>query len=90
MLVARKYIISGRVQGVGFRYFTEAAAAREGLGGWVRNLPDGRVEISAEGDAEALERFERHVRHGPPHARVDRVEIEDLPPGGRASGFTLK
>ena len=74
---ARRYLISGRVQGVGFRFFTEAAAAREGLHGWVRNLPDGRVEIAAEGEAEALERFERHVRHGPPGARVERVEVDE-------------
>ena len=90
MVAARRYVITGRVQGVGFRYFAEAAAAREGLTGWVRNLPDGRVEIAAEGDAEALERFERHVRHGPPHARVERVDIEDMPPGGQPSGFSVK
>jgi len=45
--VARRFLISGRVQGVGFRWFTEAAASREGLHGWVRNLPDGRVETTA-------------------------------------------
>jgi acylphosphatase len=90
MVVARKYVIRGRVQGVGFRYFTEAAAAREGLHGWVRNLPDGRVEIAAEGDAEALQRFEWHVRHGPPHARVEHIDIEDMPPGGHTSGFSVK
>ena len=47
---ARRYLISGRVQGVGFRFFAESAAMREGLHGWVRNLPDGRVEIAAEGE----------------------------------------
>jgi acylphosphatase len=90
MRVARRYIISGRVQGVGFRYFAEAAAAREGLHGWVRNLPDGRVEIAAEGDADALERFERRVRHGPPGARVDAVEIDGTLPDGRDSGFHVR
>jgi acylphosphatase len=90
MLVARRYLISGRVQGVGFRFFAEAAAAREGVRGWVRNLPDGRVEISAEGDAEALERFERQVRHGPPRARVDRVDTEDSLPSGQTGGFTVR
>ena len=59
MLVARRFLISGRVQNVGFRWFAESAAAREGVHGWIRNLPDGRVEAQAEGDAEALERFER-------------------------------
>jgi acylphosphatase len=90
MRVARRYIISGRVQGVGFRYFAEAAAAREGLHGWVRNLPDGRVEIAAEGDADALERFERHVRHGPPGARVDDVERDSTLPDGRDTGFHVR
>src|SRR5262249_22503601 len=69
MRVARRYLVEGRVKGVGFRYFTEAAASREGLSGWVQNLPDGRVEILAEGEAEAVERFEHKVRHGPPGAR---------------------
>jgi len=90
MRVARRYLISGRVQGVGFRFFAESAAMREGLHGWVRNLPDGRVEIAAEGDADALERFERHVRHGPPGARVDDVEVDHQAPTGRTTGFAIK
>ena len=90
MRVARRYLISGRVQGVGFRYFTEAAAAREGLQGWVRNLPDGRVEIDVEGEAEAMERFERNVNHGPPGARVSAVHVDDTVPQRRASGFSVR
>jgi acylphosphatase len=90
MRVARRYLISGRVQGVGFRYFTEAAAAREGLHGWVRNLPDGRVEINVEGEAEAVERFERNVRHGPPGARVSGVDVDDTVPQRRESGFSVR
>jgi acylphosphatase len=90
MRVARRYRIGGRVQGVGFRFFTEAAAANEGLHGWVRNLPDGRVEISIEGDAEAVERFERHIRHGPPLARVEEFEVEALVPAGRETGFSIR
>ncbi len=89
MRVARRFVISGRVQGVGFRWFTESAAAREGLHGSVRNLPDGRVEATAEGDAEAVDRFERALRHGPPAARVDEIEIDDLVPTGRDTGFTV-
>jgi acylphosphatase len=87
---ARRYIISGRVQGVGFRYFTQQAAVRENLHGWVRNLPDGRVEAGAEGDVEALERFERALRYGPPGARVEQLEIEHTVPDGRNSGFTVR
>lgn len=88
--VGRRYLVSGRVQGVGFRYFTESAAAQNGVHGWVRNLPDGRVEISAEGDAEAIGRFERQIRQGPRGAHVDAVETETLPVEGRHSGFTVK
>jgi acylphosphatase len=88
--IARRYIISGRVQGVGFRYFTHAAAERENIHGWVRNLPDGRVEASAEGEADALDRFERALRHGPPGARVADLEIEHTAPEARDTGFTVK
>jgi acylphosphatase len=90
VIVARRYLISGRVQGVGFRYFTEAAALREGILGWVRNTPDGRVEVVAEGDAEALERFARSLGHGPRGARVERVDVDDTIPAGREAGFTIK
>ena len=90
MRLGRHYLVDGRVQGVGFRFFIRAAAAREGLHGWVRNLPDGRVEIAAEGEADALDRFERHVRHGPPGARVDEVEVEHQPASGRTTGFAIK
>src|SRR5689334_4900340 len=86
MRVGRRYVISGRVQGVGFRYFAADAAAREGLHGWVRNLPDGRVEISAEGDVEAVDRFERSVRQGPRGSRVERVDVDHVPPTGMTGG----
>ena len=87
MRTARHYLIHGRVQGVGFRFFTEAAAAREGLHGWVRNTASGQVEIEAEGDLEALE---RHIRHGPPQARVERVDVMEEAAAGRDSGFTVR
>jgi acylphosphatase len=87
MRVARRFLISGRVQGVGFRWFAETTAARENLHGWVKNLPDGRVEAAAEGDAEALARFEQALRHGPPGARVDDLEIEHTTPVGKDTGF---
>ena len=90
MRVARRFVIGGRVQGVGFRYFTQAAAVRDGIHGWVRNLSDGRVEASAEGEAEAMERFERAIRSGPRGARVEAVEVEDDLPDGRETGFTIK
>ena len=90
MIVARRYVISGQVQGVGFRFFTEDAARREGLSGFVRNLDNGRVEAIAEGDAEAVARFERTLWAGPPLARVDDVAAEDYPPQGLEAGFEIR
>jgi acylphosphatase len=90
MVVARRFVVTGRVQGVGFRWFTLDAAGREGITGWVANRPDGAVEILAEGDAEALERFERAIRTGPPHAHVDEVDTELLAPTGRYPGFSAR
>jgi acylphosphatase len=80
MLVARRFVVSGRVQGVGFRYFAQESALREGATGWVRNLADGRVEAHVEGEAEAVTRIERALRSGPRGSRVERVivDIEDV------------
>jgi acylphosphatase len=90
MRVARRLIISGRVQGVGFRYFAEEVAMREGVTGWVRNLPDGRVEAYVEGEAEAVTRVERALRRGPRSARVDAVEVDTPEPSGRYLDFTIR
>ena len=90
MIVARRYLVSGRVQGVGFRFFTEDTALREGVSGFVRNLPDGRVEAEVEGDIAAVARVEQALWNGPPGARVDHVEVEPIPPTGRASGFRVR
>ncbi|HWP99404.1 MAG TPA: acylphosphatase [Vicinamibacterales bacterium] len=89
MVVARRFLIGGRVQGVGYRFFAERQAQIEGIGGWVRNLPDGRVEVVAEGDEEALDRFERALRRGPRGASVETVEVEALAPTGRRD-FTIR
>lgn len=90
MLIARRYIVTGRVQGVGFRLFAEAAAAREGVHGWVRNRADGAVEAWVEGDAESVQRIEAALHRGPSGALVDRVDIEDVVPTGRATGFMVR
>jgi acylphosphatase len=89
MRVARRYVITGRVQGVGFRYFTQDAALREGVTGWVRNLPDGRVEVLVEGDAEAVTRVERAVRSGPRGARVEKVSVDLEEPTGAYRTFSV-
>ena len=90
MITGRRYLVSGRVQGVGFRFFARDAAAREGVDGVVRNLADGAVEIEAHGDYEALIRFERAIRRGPAGARVDDVLVEPAPPSERHDGFRIE
>jgi acylphosphatase len=89
MIIARRFLVRGRVQRVGFRYFAEEMARIEGINGFVRNLPDGRVEVLAEGDAESVVRFERAIRRGPTGARVDDVETESLEPAGLVT-FRIK
>jgi acylphosphatase len=89
VLVGRRYIVKGRVQRVGFRFFVEHAAQREGIQGYVRNQHDGSVEIVAEGDAEALQRFEMAVRRGPAGARVDDVDTIAVEPSSRFAGFRV-
>ena len=75
---AVRYIVSGRVQGVGFRWFVMREAARLDLAGYVRNLPDGTVEVVAQGAVSALVSLESALRHGPPAARVDGVDKSNL------------
>jgi acylphosphatase len=89
MRVARRLTISGRVQGVGFRYFTHEAAMREGVTGWVRNLPDGRVEAYFEGESAAVTRVERAVRTGPRGARVEDVDVQLEPAIGACTDFRM-
>jgi acylphosphatase len=89
MRIARRFHVSGRVQGVGFRYFTQDVAIREGVTGYVRNLPDGRVEVVVEGEREAVTRVERAVRTGPGGARVQHVDMDVLPPSGAFTSFRV-
>lgn len=90
MLVARRILIGGRVQGVGFRFFAEERASVEGLHGWVRNLPDGRVEVRLEGDEESVTRVETALRRGPAGARVETFDVQPETPTGRATGFAVR
>ena len=80
---AYPYLLSGRVQGVGFRHFTRTQAQRMGLTGTVANLDDGRVEIEVEGDPDTLSDFEERIRQGPRAGRVRDVERHEIEPGGR-------
>jgi acylphosphatase len=89
MIVARRFFVSGRVQGVGFRYYVQDHASVEGVHGYVRNLPDGRVEALIEGDEESVVRVERALRRGPSGAQIDDVVVESAVPSGRATGFSI-
>lgn len=88
MAIAKRFFVSGKVQGVFFRAYTRDVALREGLSGSVRNLADGRVEAYAEGPAAAIDAFERALRSGPPASRVDEVTAGDASPMG-ARGFRI-
>lgn len=90
MLVARRLVLRGRVQGVGFRFFIEDLARCEGLGGWAANRPDGAVEVHLEGEAESVARVEARVRRGPRLARVDEVLADDDVPSGRVGPFQIR
>ncbi len=90
MKVARKFIISGMVQGVGFRFFTQRAAARHQVLGYVRNLKDGRVESLAEGDAQAVEEFKFELLTGPIYSKVEEIEELVLEPSNLYSSFRIE
>ncbi len=77
-----RVIVGGLVQGVFFRASTERAAAEIGVDGWVRNLPDGRVEAVFEGERDDVDKAVAWVRHGPPRAEVESVETFDEEPSG--------
>ena len=87
-MIARHYIVSGRVQGVGFRWFIQRQARTLGLGGWVRNRSDSTVELVAEGSSFDLERFESLLKTGPSGAYVREVLSESAVPGG-LKGFDI-
>ena len=90
MKIARKFLISGEVQGVGYRFFAQRAAARHQVQGYVRNLADGRVEALAEGGAESVEAFKHDLATGPAYARVWNVEEINLEPTDSYSSFRIE
>jgi len=90
MTVARKFVISGEVQGVGYRYFAQRSAARHQVHGYVRNLDDGRVEALAEGPPNAVEEFKHDLVSGPSYSRVEHLEETVLEPSGRYLTFRIE
>ena len=83
-------IVSGRVQGVGYRAFAIRSAAALGLVGFVRNLPDGTVEVYAEGAKESLEQLKGRLQEGPRWAAVNRVTVEERAATGRYASFSVE
>jgi acylphosphatase len=85
-----RFVVVGRVQGVGFRAYTQAAARQFGLVGFVQNRADGAVEGQAEGDEGSVAGFVEWLHQGSPYSRVDRVEIEDLAVAAAEQAFDVR
>ena len=88
--IARKFLISGNVQGVGYRFFAQRAAARHQITGYVKNLRDGRVEVLAEGPAPDVEAFKHDLATGPAYASVQHLEEINVDPTGAYPSFRIE
>jgi acylphosphatase len=88
-MAARRFVVKGRVQGVGFRYFAVQAGRRAGVTGTVRNLPDGSVEAIAEGTLGNLAAFQLELAKGPAFSRVTSVDEQEIQPTNRYTDFTV-
>jgi acylphosphatase len=90
MLRAKHYLVRGRVQGVGYRYFALETANRLGVIGYVRNVPNGEVEVRAQAEEATLELFKRELEQGPRMSRVSEVIESDLPVSEAYSSFLIR
>ena len=88
-LIARRFLISGRVQGVFFRWFVKEIADSLGIKGWVRNLPDGKVEVWAEGEEDKIRELRSHLQQGPPEAYVTSVQETEEEPRRTYTDFSI-
>ena len=88
--IAKKFLIAGRVQGVGYRFFAERVATQLGICGYARNLWDGNVEVYAMGSALALQELKRHLAEGPRSARVTAIDESDAPLDDRYNHFLIE
>jgi len=88
-IVRKRILVTGRVQGVGFRWFASRAAEGLGLSGWVRNLPDGSVLCEAQGPPGAVDALAAALRSGPEHALVDDVTVEPVAVSREAGAFRV-
>jgi acylphosphatase len=89
-LAARRILVEGRVQGVGYRWAAMVRAEGFGVAGWVRNLPDGRVEVHAQGEPGAVEALVAFLREGPQGAEVSRLEEEMVAATPGLEGFVIR
>ena len=89
-MIARKFLISGLVQGVGYRFFAQRSSATHQVRGYVRNLEDGRVEVLAEGNAKAVEAFRQDLAAGPAYSQVGQIEELVMEPSGLYSSFRIE
>ncbi|MBZ5657708.1 MAG: acylphosphatase [Acidobacteriia bacterium] len=87
---ARRFLVRGRVQGVGFRWFVEREAAILQIAGWVRNNHDGSVEVLAQGTRDQLAGLHSRLREGPRAARVDEVEVSEAQPAEGLTSFRIQ
>jgi acylphosphatase len=90
MKVARKFLISGVVQGVGYRYFAQRVAARHQIKGYIKNLPDGRVEAYVEGMADRVEEFKHDLATGPEFSVIEKLEELVMEPNGHYTQFRIE
>lgn len=88
-VVARRFVITGRVQGVGYRYYTLRAACQYQIRGWVRNLPDGSVEAWVEGTPESIEKLKHDLAFGPMYAEVRKISETAVEPTGHFDTFRI-
>ncbi|MEX1077916.1 MAG: acylphosphatase [Homoserinimonas sp.] len=89
-MIRKRVIVRGQVQGVGFRWAAQAEAEHLAVCGYVRNLPDGTVQAEVEGTEPAVQRMLDWLRHGPPYARVDAVDIAGIDPENTAQDNTVR
>src|SRR5271157_5553373 len=87
---ARRFVVRGRVQGVGFRWFVEREAHILNIAGWVRNNPDGTVEILAQGTRDQLAGLHSRLREGPRAARIDGVDVSEAQPAAGLTSFQVR
>ena len=88
--IRQSIIVSGRVQGVGFRFHTRGCARRHHITGWVRNRTDGSVKIEAQGGGKEMAAFRSDIEKGPPLSLVQKCTVADLPTLSGETGFTIR